>query len=99
VQRRGRLRSDSGVAPPGVGDRHAQMHATHPIAGGEVPEHGPRLHECINAWHKLRRAGILLLPQRTRDQSVEVVRDPKRVGPVGERIQVVGSGKRLRPRA
>src|SRR5246500_821147 len=63
----------------------------HSIARGEVPEHGPRLHVRIEGWHELGCTAILLLPQRTREQSVEVVRNPKRVDAVGESIQIIGS--------
>jgi hypothetical protein len=99
VQRRRGLRSDGRVASTGVGHTHTETHATHSIASGEVPEHGPRLHIRIEGWHKLGSTAILLLPQRTREQCVEMVRNPKRVDAVGKRIQVIGSCETLGRRA
>src|SRR6201995_2167654 len=75
------------------------MHATRSIARGEVPKHCPRLHVRIEGWYKLGCTAIFLLPQRTREQSVEVVRKPQRVDAVDQCIQVSGSGQTLRRRA
>ena len=79
VQRRGGLRGDSRVASTGVCHGHAEAQAAESVAGGDVPEHGPRLHVGVECWDELRCAAILLLPQRSWEQLVEVVNNPKRV--------------------
>jgi hypothetical protein len=48
--RRGGLCGDGRVASTGVGHSHAEAQAAESVAGGDVPEHGPRLHVGVKRW-------------------------------------------------
>lgn len=95
VHRRGGLRGDRGVAAAGVGHRHTQRASGDPVSSSQIAQHRPRLEIGIGRGQHLGAAAELRLPQRPREQRVEVVRHPERVHTCRDRGQVAGPGKRV----
>lgn len=96
VKRRRGLRRDRRIASSAVGDADAQSQTRDSVAGREVSEHRPRLHDRVDGRREFRCAGVLWVPQGAREEAVQVIRNPERVDSGSHCGQIVRSGERVR---
>ena len=80
--------------PPGI--THAKSRPRQPVPGSGVPRHRPWLEVGVDLRYQLRRTQVLRCGNRTRQQGVQMIGDPKRVDAARGRRQVIGSHQRGR---